>query len=289
MWTRGRSLGVGARGRRRVSWLDSSSISGGISGIGAEIFLSTCVDAPVHPKAARKARTTQATAARSPTTMKTDQQQQPMVNFTPLGGGTGNGVSDPNTAVPVASTSNGLPSATSATDLMSNLNPAMNASALIGNNVQLINMLDGQTMMPNGSGGVGAAGGVQQSQGQGQGAGGMPGMGGPTVEQMAWADNNWLEGIPGGMFDWGACLSLSCSRAIDRLTCFGVGQWDEFFARLGNTSMPMGMAAPQQQQQQQQQPQQQQQGQAPNPYPHQQQQQQQQHQQQYAPNAPQPS
>ncbi|KAI9446505.1 hypothetical protein H4582DRAFT_2108166 [Lactarius indigo] len=36
-----------------------------------------------------------------------------------------------------------------------------------------------------------------------------------ALEQFAMADNNWLDGIPGGMFDW--------------------GQWDEFFSRLGNS------------------------------------------------------
>jgi len=39
-----------------------------------------------------------------------------------------------------------------------------------------------------------------------------------ALEQLALADNNWLDGIPGGMFDW--------------------GRWDEFFSRLnppGNT------------------------------------------------------
>jgi hypothetical protein len=29
-----------------------------------------------------------------------------------------------------------------------------------------------------------------------------------VLEQLALADNNWLDGIPGGMFDWGACLEL---------------------------------------------------------------------------------
>jgi len=29
-----------------------------------------------------------------------------------------------------------------------------------------------------------------------------------TLEQLALADNNWLDGIPGGMFDWGASLEL---------------------------------------------------------------------------------
>jgi hypothetical protein len=29
-----------------------------------------------------------------------------------------------------------------------------------------------------------------------------------ALEQLALADNNWLDGIPGGMFDWGASLDL---------------------------------------------------------------------------------
>lgn len=29
-----------------------------------------------------------------------------------------------------------------------------------------------------------------------------------ALEQLALADNNWLDGIPGGMFDWGAWLEL---------------------------------------------------------------------------------
>lgn len=127
-----------------------------------------------------------------------------MVNYTPLGGTGAGGASGSGTAG-----SNGLP-----TDPMSNVNPAMNASALIGNNVQLINMLDGQASMmggnANGSGGAGAGAGggaAGTEAGAGAGAGGMAMMG--TLEQMAMADNNWLEGIPGGMFDWGAFLFFS--------------------------------------------------------------------------------
>ncbi|KAI9510216.1 fungal-specific transcription factor domain-containing protein [Russula earlei] len=41
-----------------------------------------------------------------------------------------------------------------------------------------------------------------------------------ALEQLALADNNWLDGIPGGMFDW--------------------GQWDEFFTRIGSTQGPAG-------------------------------------------------
>lgn len=122
-----------------------------------------------------------------------------MVNYTPLGGTSTGGTG--------LAGSNGLP-----TDPMSNVNPAMNASALIGNNVQLINMLDGQPSIIGGgnatvsgdpAAGAGAGTGTAAA---GADAGGMAMMG--TLEQMAMADNNWLEGIPGGMFDWGAFLSL---------------------------------------------------------------------------------
>ncbi len=33
-----------------------------------------------------------------------------------------------------------------------------------------------------------------------------------ALEQLALADNNWLDGIPGGMFDWGAWLELNYIR-----------------------------------------------------------------------------
>ncbi|KAI0054009.1 hypothetical protein FA95DRAFT_1551794 [Auriscalpium vulgare] len=39
---------------------------------------------------------------------------------------------------------------------------------------------------------------------------------GMALEQLAMADNSWLQGLPGGMFDW--------------------GQWDEFFTRIGSNA-----------------------------------------------------
>ncbi|RDB21104.1 Acetamidase regulatory protein [Hypsizygus marmoreus] len=61
-----------------------------------------------------------------------------------------------------------------------NMNPALNMQAQPSGNVQVINMLDGP-------------------------------QGGNTLQEIAMADNGFLEGIPGGMFDW--------------------GQWDTFFSR----------------------------------------------------------
>jgi len=70
-------------------------------------------------------------------------------------------------------------------DGKANVNPVLNEGGMPdGGNVQVMNILDS----------------------------------GPTstraLEQLALADNNWLDGIPGGIFDW--------------------GQWDEFFTRIGN-------------------------------------------------------
>jgi hypothetical protein len=44
-----------------------------------------------------------------------------------------------------------------------------------------------------------------------------------VLEQLALADNNWLDGIPGGMFDW--------------------GRWDEFFSRLNPPGNTQALAA----------------------------------------------
>lgn len=82
----------------------------------------------------------------------------------------------------------------------SNMNPAMNAQS--GPNSQVINILD----TPHASN---------------------------TLEQHAMTDSGFLEGIPGGMFDW--------------------GQWDSFFSRLGAGSAEMAAALQQRQREQQQQ------------------------------------
>ncbi|KAG5645591.1 hypothetical protein DXG03_005729 [Asterophora parasitica] len=86
-----------------------------------------------------------------------------------------------------------------------NMNPAMNAQAQPQGNVQLMNVLDGP-------------------------------QGGNTLQEFALTDNGFLEGIPGGMFDW--------------------GQWDTFFSRFSAGATPAsangvdqsGLAAFQQQQ-----------------------------------------
>jgi hypothetical protein len=67
-----------------------------------------------------------------------------------------------------------------------NVNPVLNEGGMTGSeNVRLMNLLDSAPASTR------------------------------ALEQFAMADNNWLDGIPGGMFDW--------------------GQWDEFFTRLGNS------------------------------------------------------
>ena len=42
-----------------------------------------------------------------------------------------------------------------------------------------------------------------------------PSVGADTLQQLSAADTNWLEGIPGGMFDWGMFSSLSVT-VVDR-------------------------------------------------------------------------
>jgi hypothetical protein len=67
-----------------------------------------------------------------------------------------------------------------------NVNPVLNEGGMTGSdNVRLMNLLDSAPSSAR------------------------------ALEQLAMADNNWLDGIPGGMFDW--------------------GQWDEFFSRIGNS------------------------------------------------------
>ncbi|KAG6852945.1 hypothetical protein C0991_007955 [Blastosporella zonata] len=68
---------------------------------------------------------------------------------------------------------------------LSNMNPAMNMQSQPQGNVQVMNVLDGPTN---------------------------------TLQEFALTDNGFLEGIPGGMFDW--------------------GQWDTFFSRFSNGAVP---------------------------------------------------
>jgi hypothetical protein len=63
-----------------------------------------------------------------------------------------------------------------------------------------------------------------------------------TLEQLALADNNWLDGIPGGMFDWGASLELVIRWMIRRPDKF-TGRWDEFFSRLNPPGNTQALAA----------------------------------------------
>ncbi|KAI0273577.1 fungal-specific transcription factor domain-containing protein [Gloeopeniophorella convolvens] len=77
-----------------------------------------------------------------------------------------------------------------------NVNPALNEGGMPGSeNVHVMNLLDSAPASTR------------------------------ALEQFALADNNWLDGIPGGMFDW--------------------GQWDEFFSRIGGNGagMPLHMQA----------------------------------------------
>jgi hypothetical protein len=83
-----------------------------------------------------------------------------------------------------------------------NVNPAMNYAQSAPGNVRLINVLDA-------------------AQGE------------TNLADFAIADNGFLEGIPGGMFDWGM-IFISCT-VLSMLT-FAIGQWDTFFSRFnGNT------------------------------------------------------
>jgi hypothetical protein len=87
-----------------------------------------------------------------------------------------------------------------------NMNPAMNSViASAPGNVQVMNVLD----EPQASN---------------------------TLEQFAMADNGFLEGIPGGMFDWGELCPVNKFSLSHRLY---IGQWDTFFSRF-NASVADG-------------------------------------------------
>lgn len=90
-----------------------------------------------------------------------------------------------------------------------NMNPTLNMQTQQTGNVQVMNVLD-----------------VPQ--------------GGNTIQEFALADTGLLEGIPGGMFDWGERSFYSNWHAV--LTCF-LGQWDSFFSRFapsGNVENGVG-------------------------------------------------
>jgi hypothetical protein len=82
----------------------------------------------------------------------------------------------------------------------SNVNPTLNVQTQQQGNVQVMNVLD-----------------VPQ--------------GGNTIQEFALADTGFLEGIPGGMFDWGEYIALlNSASGTDVLP----GQWDSFFSRFAS-------------------------------------------------------
>ena len=83
-----------------------------------------------------------------------------------------------------------------------NVNPAMNYAQSAPGNVQLMNVLDA-------------------AQGE------------TNLADFAVADNGFLEGIPGGMFDWS--MTISCVQCLSMLT-FAIGQWDTFFSRFNGNA-----------------------------------------------------
>jgi hypothetical protein len=96
-----------------------------------------------------------------------------------------------------------------------NVNPALNSRLGSPSRVQLMNVLD-----------------VPQASG--------------TLEELAMADFGLLEGIPGGMFDWGGSISSLVANPTD---CSHPGQWDTFFSRFTGSDQTGGVAALQQHQQ----------------------------------------
>ncbi|TFK54750.1 hypothetical protein OE88DRAFT_1642088 [Heliocybe sulcata] len=94
-----------------------------------------------------------------------------------------------------------VPLAGAGASSFSNLNPAMNdlMSGAPNNNVQVMNVLD--MALPDASN--------------------------SALQQYALAEDGFLDGLPGGMFDWGLILIPSVNFFLV------LGQWDTFFARLG--------------------------------------------------------
>ena len=67
-----------------------------------------------------------------------------------------------------------------------------------------------------------------------------------SLAQLTTADTNWLEGIPGGMFDWSAFFPLFKKRR-GSADCVCVDQWEEFFSRIGSSGVagaPASAATP---------------------------------------------
>lgn len=101
-----------------------------------------------------------------------------------------------------------------------NVNPAMNMQGSQNGNVQVMNMLD-----------------ASQS--------------GSSMADLALADNGFLEGLPGGMFDWSETI-LPLPFLLELMENI-LDQWDTFFSRFSGqgANIPPGFNAPQGQQQQQ--------------------------------------
>ena len=57
--------------------------------------------------------------------------------------------------------------------------------------------------------------------------------GGTNLANFAIADNGFLEGIPGGIFDWGMINPRTVSP---KLTFVTIGQWDTFFSRFNGNA-----------------------------------------------------
>jgi hypothetical protein len=97
-----------------------------------------------------------------------------------------------------------------------NVNPAMNQSVPGSGNVQVMNTLDGT------QGGTAA-----------------------NLQAYAAADG-FLEGIPGGMFDWGEFFLFFKNR-VAMLISSVIGQWDTFFSKLsgGGQTGNLGFQQPQ--------------------------------------------
>jgi hypothetical protein len=93
---------------------------------------------------------------------------------------------------------------TGSTESVQNVNPALNMTVAPSGNVQVINVLD-MPQAPN------------------------------TLEQFAAADFGLLEGIPGGMFDWGKCHSRTSFSRLNSNTHLILGQWDTFFSRFSGS------------------------------------------------------
>ena len=148
-----------------------------------------------------------------------DRPSLPTSAVSPITNYTGGGIVTPVSAVrsPVGSNQPNVGSGSNAAPLVNltpltpagrgsnynNVNPAMNYAQSAPGNVQLMNVLDA-------------------AQGE------------TNLADFAIADNGFLEGIPGGMFDWS--MIICCTSVYCRLLIFAIGQWDTFFSRFNGNS-----------------------------------------------------